>query len=208
MNNSNDGIFRINTSDALNLNATAPAIQSISTFNLVPEDHPILSEVLPLFDFGCCPVNPSEFASTLVETCKANKGIGLSANQCGFRYRVFVMGMGENYVAFFNPVLLKMSTEESLLIEGCLSFPLLGLRIKRPTSIIVEYQDYLGDAHTTQLDGMSARCFLHELDHMNGITYIHRAKPLALKSGVTKRKKILTKMMGQYRMSNMREMSN
>jgi len=201
MNNSNDGIFRIDTSDALNLNASAPEIQSINIFALVPEDHPILSSVIPLFDFGCCQVNPSEFASTLVETCKDNKGVVLSANQCGFSHRVFVMGFGDNYVAFFNPVVISMSSDESIMIEGCLSFPLLGLRINRPTNIKVSYQDYFGEEHTTDITGFSARMFLHGLDSLNGITFIHRAKPLALKSGIKKTEKILKKMMGQYRLT-------
>jgi peptide deformylase len=56
---------------------------------------------------------------------------------------------------------------------------------------VVEYQDFLGAKHTTKLNGISARCFLHELDHMDGIVYTDRAKPLALKSGQEKRQKTI-----------------
>ena len=165
--------------------------QNIPIFNLVSENDPILREVLPEFDFTNPPVNPMEFASSLVETCKEHKGYGLSANQCGFRHRVFVMGSGEQYVAFFNPELINISQQESHLVEGCLSFPLLGLSITRPAEVGVRYQDFNGEWKGTTLSGISARCFLHELDHMNGILYTSKVKPLALQTGIKKRDKLL-----------------
>ena len=53
-----------------------PVMYEVKTFALVPESHPVLHEVLPEFDFSNPPVNPNEFASTLVETCKKHKGYG------------------------------------------------------------------------------------------------------------------------------------
>jgi peptide deformylase len=168
--------------------------QQPKVFTLVGEDNPILKQVLPEFDFSNPPVNPNEFASTLVETCKLHHGIGLSANQCGFPYRVFVMGSGEEYVAFYNPKLVDKSENEVHLIEGCLSFPFLGLRITRPESVQVEYQDFNGVKRDTTLYGISARAFLHELDHLNGIVYTERVKPLALEMGLKKRNKLMKKI--------------
>jgi peptide deformylase len=182
-----------NTEESLK-GPVAPAIDRLKLFNLVPEDDPILLQNLPEFNFGNPPVNPNSFASSLVETCKHNKGIGLSANQCGFPYRVFVMGSGDNYVAFFNARITKVSESEIHMTEGCLSFPLLGLKITRPEEIEVEYQDYLGELHQAKFTGISARCFLHELDHMNGVVYTSVAKPLALKFGEERRKKIIRRM--------------
>jgi peptide deformylase len=167
-----------------------PLMQQVKTFTLVPENHPALYEVLPEFDFVNPPVSPNEFASTLVETCKLNKGLGLSANQCGFKHRVFVMGAGDEYVAFFNPKVISLSDEMSLMDEGCLSYPLLSLRISRPKEIMVEYQDFNGEIRSTKLVGISARCFLHELDHMNGIVYTSRVKPLAFQVAMKKRDKL------------------
>jgi peptide deformylase len=167
-----------------------PLMQEVKTFALVPENHPALHEVLPEFNFSNPPVSPNEFASTLVETCKLNKGIGLSANQCGFKHRVFVMGAGEEYVAFFNPKVVSMSDEMALMDEGCLSYPLLSLKISRPKEIMVEYQDFNGELRNTKLVGISARCFLHELDHMNGIVYTSRVKPLAFQMAMKKRDKL------------------
>ncbi len=163
---------------------------TVPTFDLVAEDDPILKEVLPEFDFANPPVDPKEFASSLTETCIQRNGYGLSANQCGFRHRVFVMGAGSEYVAFFNPKVTAMSEETIHMSEGCLSFPLLELKITRPSGIVVEYQDYNGEVKKANYVGVSARCFLHELDHMNGIVYTEKAKPLALQMAKKKRQKV------------------
>ena len=80
------------------------------------------------------------------------------------------------------------------MIEGCLSFPLLGLRITRPQEIEVEYQDFNGVTRTAKYNGISARCFQHELDHMNGIVYTEKVKPMALQSGMSKRNKMIKKL--------------
>ena len=179
--------IKFDTNDSMRYNAT-PIIPT-KVFDLVNETDPILREVLPEFDFANPPVDPKEFASALVETCKKNNGYGLSASQCGFRYRVFVMGAGDEYVAFYNPVLVRFEGEAHIK-EGCLSFPMLGLSITRPASIWIEYQDFEGNKKEAHYVGMSARCWLHELDHMNGILYTSRVKPLALQQGVKKRMKI------------------
>jgi peptide deformylase len=105
---------------------------------------------------------------------------------------MFVMGAGEEYVAFFNPVLMKTEGEVHMK-EACLSFPLLGLAITRASTVQVKYQDFNGEIKLAKFSGISARCFQHELDHMNGIVYTQRVKPLALEQGMKKRNKILKK---------------
>jgi peptide deformylase len=183
-------VFKIDTEELVK----PKEVQAPELFTLVSEDHPILRQVLPEFDFTNPPVNPNEFASSMVETCKAHHGIGLSANQCGFTYRMFVMGAEDNYVAFFNPSIVLKSKKEVHMVEGCLSFPFLGLRITRPEEIAVTYQDYIGEWKETTLVGISARCFLHELDHLNGIVYTSKCKPMALEHGMKKRNKILKRI--------------
>ena len=164
----------------------------IETFDLVEPTHPALHMALPEFDFDNATINPADFASSLVETCKKNNGYGLSANQCGFEHRVFVMGVDDEYVAYFNPKLI--STEgETHMEEGCLTFPLLLLRVTRPKRVNIEYQDFTGVKRQATFDGISARCFLHELDHMNGIVYTSRVKPLAFQFGLKKLNKIRRK---------------
>ena len=183
-----DEIIRFNTEDAVKMQPVKPIIAK--TFSLVDENDPILKETIPEFDFNNLNINPNEFSSTLVETCKLHKGYGLSANQCGYKHRVFVMGHGEEYVAFFNPKIVS-TRGETHMAEGCLSFPFLGLHITRASEIDVEYQDFNGEKRTTSFVGISARVFQHELDHLNGIVYTKRVKPLALQQGMKKRNKIM-----------------
>jgi peptide deformylase len=104
---------------------------------------------------------------------------------------MFVMGSGDHYVAFFNPSIVLESKTEVHMMEGCLSYPFLGLRITRPEEVAVTYQDYKGEWQQTTFSGISARCFQHELDHMNGIVYTSKVKPLALQQGIKKRNKIM-----------------
>ena len=164
----------------------------IETFDLVDPTHSALHMALPEFDFDNAPINPNDFASSLVETCKKNNGLGLSANQCGFEHRVFVMGAGNDYIACYNPKIIE-AEGESHMEEGCLTFPLLMLRVTRPKKIKVEYQDFTGEKREATFDGISARVFLHELDHMNGIVYTSRVKPLAFQFGLKKLNKIRRK---------------
>lgn len=186
----NDDVIVFDTNSALEFGTTPK-----KKIELVPENDPVLREVMPEFDFKNPPINPEELAHSLIETCKTNQGIGLSSNQCGLRYRVFVMGAGDEYVAFFNPKVLSSSEDTVHMEEGCLSFPLLGLRITRPAHVEVEYQDFTGTTKYARFSGISARCFLHELDHMNGILYTDRVKPLAFESGKKKRQKLLNNIM-------------
>jgi len=67
------------------------------------------------------------------------------------------------------------------------------LRVTRPKKIKVEYQDFTGVKREATFDGISARVFLHELDHMNGIVYTSRVKPLAFQFGLKKLNKIRRK---------------
>jgi peptide deformylase len=183
----NDEVIVFDTESALK--TEAPKVE-IPTFMLVPETDPILGEVMPEFSFEEAPINPNDFASSLVETCKMYRGYGLSANQCGFKYRVFVMGTGDDYIACFNPKVVKTEGSKHM-EEGCLSYPFLGLSVTRPEQIWVEYQDFNGEKREAHYTGITARVFLHELDHMNGIVYTSRAKPLALQMSMKKRNKYI-----------------
>jgi peptide deformylase len=89
--------------------------------------------------------------------------------------------------------LVDVSSEEILLEEGCLSFPGLGIKIKRPRHIKVRYAEPSGEVMTRKFTGMAARCFLHELDHMNGTKYIDRAS-FVQKEIALKRQKKLAKL--------------
>jgi peptide deformylase len=182
-------VITYHTEDAVN-DAQRVSQPDIKPYILVGSDNPILQEVISEFDFGAPELEPIELASRMVETCKLHNGYGLSANQCGVKARVFVMGAGDEYVAFFNPKITAIRGE-SHIIESCLSFPLLGLKITRPAEVQVEYQDFNGTPRKATYVGLSARFFQHQLDLLNGIVYTVRTKPLALKMGYKKRDKLL-----------------
>lgn len=188
-------IIRINTDDV-----SGTKVQQVKVLQLVSETDSILDEVMPEFDFDHPPTDPVFLASQLVETCIYHKGLGLSANQCGLRHRVFVMGAGNDYVAHFNPKIISTSVETAHMEESCLSYPLLFIHITRPENIVVEYQDFEGKLKTATYSGITARCFQHELDHMNGIRFTSKAKPLALQTAKKKKDKLIHR----YRKANER----
>lgn len=106
----------------------------------------------------------------------AEGGIGLAANQCGERIRMFIMLIDGEFWECFNPEITEFSTDLTEFNEGCLSFKGEYVIIKRPSKIHVKYYDAEGAEHVEQLEGLPARCFQHELDHLNGITMHDRYK--------------------------------
>jgi peptide deformylase len=101
-------------------------------------------------------------------------GIGLAAPQIGISKRVFIIRINNSCQAFINPTLLTKDGPKSFSVEGCLSFPGEEYAIERYESILVEYQDLDGGSHHQTYTGLIARCFQHELDHLDGITINQR----------------------------------
>jgi peptide deformylase len=107
---------------------------------------------------------------------KKNLGIGLAAPQIGLSKKLFVMEIDSVRRVCFNPEITDHSTDLTEYVEGCLSFPQDECTIKRPSAVSVRYQTAAGTWVEEQLQGLEARCFQHELDHLNGITMHDRAK--------------------------------
>ena len=104
-------------------------------------------------------------------------GVGLSANQIGIEERAFVMMIDidlQETITCFNPRIIKESKDEVVMEEGCLSYPELFIKISRPSSIIVKYEDEGKSIIKRRLDGYIARIFQHEYDHMEGIDFTQR----------------------------------
>jgi len=148
----------------------------MAVLDLVDSNDPILKSVAQPFDFTNPPVDPIQLAKDLTETMISNDGLGLAANQVGLSYRVFVL-TGEKIYACFNPRIVDFSSEQILLQEGCLSFPGLAVKIKRPRMIKVRFTMPNGVTETMKFDGLTSRCFQHELDHLNGLCHLDLAKP-------------------------------
>lgn len=154
---------------------------------LVKSTHPLLTTKLEQFDFENPPVNPQELGDHLIEVMDQHNGIGLSANQLGLPYRVFVLRTEPRLVCF-NPVITFESEEQSVLEEGCLTFPSLYVKIRRSEWIRTKFMDVNGELQTEKFGGITARCFQHELDHLNGIVYLSRASNLNLQRAKRKLK--------------------
>lgn len=139
--------------------------------------------------------NSEELERAMCSFMIDSKGIGLAANQIGITKRVFVMGSYgiEGFpepFAVFNPRIIETSKELVLDEEGCLSYPNLYLKLKRPAWIIAEYQNSKGDIIEARFDGYLAKCFQHELDHLDGICFVDKVSQLKLNLAMRKLKKV------------------
>lgn len=148
---------------------------------IVTFPNPLLKKVLQPFDFSNPTTDPVELEKNMIDCMLKNKAIGLAANQIGLDMRVFVMGhptMPDNAQAFFNPEILAVTEDKIDYEEGCLSFPNIYATITRPKAIKVKYQNSKGEDQFAELRDYECRCFLHEFDHLEGITFNDRLSPL------------------------------
>lgn len=146
----------------------------MTILNLVSSNNPILKTPTQEFDFANPPMDPAQLVKDLAETMIDKKGLGLSANQCGIPYSVFVIN-GNPIQGCFNPKIVNASEDIISLDEGCLSYPGLILKVKRPKNIRVRYTMANGQTVTHKFEGLTARCFLHEYDHLQGIVHLTKA---------------------------------
>ena len=120
-----------------------------------------------------------DFATFMINS----KGIGLAANQIGITKRCFCMGdpsfdkIGKP-VIMWNPSIVRESVEKTLDVEGCLSFPGIYVKVLRPRKVTVRWQNIKGEILMNHLEDYEAKCFQHELDHIDGITFDKRVSKL------------------------------
>jgi len=158
--------------------------------------HQALNQESKVWDFATEKYDPEHLEYDMCNFMLNNNGIGLAANQIDITKRVFVMGSLNipNFpqpFALFNPVILETSDELVLDKEGCLSFPGLFLSISRPKWIVAQYQNSKGDTKEAKIDGYLAKCFQHELDHLNGICFVDKVGRLKLQLALKKLRKRL-----------------
>lgn len=177
-------ILVINTESALQEKPLEP-------LPLYGEDYGMLKQIMP--EYKDVLPNPimSKLVSRLKMTMKKFGGIGLSANQCGVLARVFVIGTDDFQMVCINPKVIASSNDVVRDDEGCLSFPAMHLKIDRPSWVDVEYLDENGVTQNNRLSGITARCFLHELDHMNGVRFVDLVGPVAMRMATKRQHKII-----------------
>jgi peptide deformylase len=181
----------IDTSASL---ATPSQQVEVTPLPLYDENHPMLKVQVPEYKKDL----PNSIMELLVKrlkmTMKLYGGVGLSANQCGVFERVFVIGTDQFQIACINSRITGKSPSTVKESEGCLSYPGFYLKINRPDWVNVEFIDVTGALKQMRLEGVTARCFQHELDHMNGIRMVDHVGPVALQMARRKQNKAIKKI--------------
>lgn len=141
--------------------------------NIVKDGDPILKKVCrSVLSFD------EKLAQTLddmAETMYDADGCGLAASQIGILRRYCIVDVGDGIIELINPVITEYSGSQ-IGNEGCLSFPGEYDEVERPMYVTVRAQDRNGNTFTVSGEGLKARAFCHEIDHLNGIVYKDRVK--------------------------------
>ena len=135
----------------------------------------ILTDKEPALHKTCRPVTDFDkklhtLLDDMRETLIESGGVGLAAPQVGILRRVVLVDTGEEILELINPELLETSGEQEG-AEGCLSVPGKYGWVKRPYYATVRAQDRNGNWYEAEGEELIARCFCHELDHLDGIIY-------------------------------------
>ncbi|MBN2480460.1 MAG: peptide deformylase [Bacteroidales bacterium] len=156
--------------------------------------------ILPIIKYGSSKLRKKAFdidkgddfltlAANMALTLKNAEGIGLAGPQVGALKNLFIIDTSpikDNGViivekAFYNPVILHYSEDPVFYNEGCLSIPGINEDVIRPAKIEVRYRDDNFDWREEVLEGLIARIFQHEYDHLQGVLFIDRISPLRKK---------------------------
>lgn len=157
-------------------------------FKLITYPNTLLSTCLPDYNFNK-DIDPELIVSSMHTLMDQYRGLGISANQINYDRRVITITYKEQKLTMFNPVILDSRGEETLDIEGCLSFPNLFLTIKRHNALTVSYLTSKSDECTIELSNYDTKCFLHELDHINGVCFTSKVSKLKLDLALRKMRK-------------------
>ena len=163
---------------------------------LVEETHPILLQKCELFNFDEPIMDTYELSEGWHKVRKDGAGVGLAAPQVGLNTQVLVIGMG-NYKTegaadydqvYFNPTILSYEEGNIYMLEGCLRYPGLVVKVKRPENMTMEWYTEEGSRCEERFVGMTSRILQHEVDHLNGITFLKRAVSYHLQKAQKDRK--------------------
>ncbi len=110
------------------------------------------------------------------QTMYSANGVGLAAVQVGILRRIVVIDCGDGYLELINPEITEREGQQ-LEEEGCLSLPGESGVTLRPETVKLKAQDRNGKWHVYKADGLKARCFCHETDHLDGVLFTQRLAP-------------------------------
>lgn len=130
--------------------------------------------------------NTQQLIKNMLTTVKVAGGVGIAAPQINISKRIFIMCSKPNQrypnapliepTAIINPEILDANSEQEKDWEGCLSVPSIRGLVPRYKTINVSYFDLSGNKHNKELTGFLARIFQHEIDHLDGLTFIDRVE--------------------------------
>ena len=153
---------------------------------------PLLLKTCQRWDFNNPPVD--NIGQDLLVTMNSQMALGLAANQIGVTYRVIAMNVQKGVYAgqqlvLVNPEVNKLSEDLWEHREGCLSFPQVELTVARPKFVYARWQDIQGKEHSTVFSELDAKCFLHEIDHLDGKVFKDYVSDLKFMMAVKKAKR-------------------
>jgi len=168
---------------------------NINDLHLIKYPAEILDQQVATVDIENPGFDVKELKERMTAVMVDNGGIGLSANQVGLDAQVFVFGSDKkNLTMAINPMVLQHTIESTLEYEGCLSFPGIFVKVPRPKEILVEFYNENLEKQTVKIEGYSARVFLHEYDHLQGIVFKDRVSKMKWDRAKTKLEKIRKKI--------------
>jgi len=160
----------------------------------------ILSHPNPALSSGTCDVDPTadetlrSLAERMARMMYEAPGIGLAAPQIGVMKRVIVYDLsedGQGLTALCNPRIVERSDECETDDEGCLSLPGISVPVERACQITCEGVSLSGEKVRIQAEGLEARMFQHEVDHLDGLLIIDRATPEERKAALKRYREAL-----------------
>jgi len=161
--------------------------------HIVPPSHPAFNKHIEKFEFDGS-TDAKKLSAEMIDMMQKAGALGLAANQLGLEHRMFVLNTTPEPLVCINPKIVHFSEKYAVQEEGCLTFPGLFVKIRRPEWIRVRFQDAEGNMQTENLKGAVARAYQHELDHLDGVNYLSRAKKIHLDQAKRKQKLIERKL--------------
>ena len=120
----------------------------------------------------------------MLATMREQEGVGLAANQVGRLKRILVAAVEDDEYVLVNPVIEEASETTESVPEGCLSIPGIQVEVERPTEITISGQDASGGPIRIEAEGLLARVFQHEVDHLDGVLILDRTDRASRKAAM------------------------
>jgi peptide deformylase len=123
-------------------------------------------------------------AEEMLVTMREQEGVGLAANQVGRLKRILVAAVEDDEYVLVNPVIEEASEATESGAEGCLSIPGIQVEVERPTGVKISAQDVSGEPIKIEAEGLLARIFQHEVDHLDGVLILDRTDRASRKAAM------------------------